>query len=105
VTAVLARFALTAAPLVPSRAAEDWAAASSGRGACVIDSYSTSKASYREIARLVAGRRSSAVVVAAAPHRHVRPAGRNVEASGTELCRLSGPPGSTWPHTYNRRGP
>jgi hypothetical protein len=39
----------------------------SGRGACVIDTYSTSKASYREIACLVSGPRSSAVVVAAAP--------------------------------------
>jgi hypothetical protein len=39
----------------------------SGRGSCVIDSYTTSKASYREIACLVSGARSSAVVVAAAP--------------------------------------
>lgn len=39
----------------------------SGRGACVIDAYSTSKASYREIACLVSGPGSSAVVVAAAP--------------------------------------
>jgi hypothetical protein len=39
----------------------------SGRGACVIDTYTTSKASYREIACLVYGPRSSAVVVAAAP--------------------------------------
>jgi hypothetical protein len=39
----------------------------SGRGSCVIDSYTTSKAAYREIACLVAGPRSSAVVVAAAP--------------------------------------
>jgi hypothetical protein len=39
----------------------------SGRGACVIDSYTTSKTSYREIACLVSGARSSAVVVAAAP--------------------------------------
>jgi hypothetical protein len=39
----------------------------SGRGACVIDTYTTSKASYREIACLVSGRASSAVVVAAAP--------------------------------------
>jgi hypothetical protein len=39
----------------------------SGRGACVIDSYTTSKASYREIACLVSGPGSSAVVVAAAP--------------------------------------
>jgi hypothetical protein len=39
----------------------------SGRGSCVIDTYRTSKASYREIACLVSGPRSSAVVVAAAP--------------------------------------
>ena len=39
----------------------------SGRGACVIDSYTTSKTTYREIACLVSGARSSAVVVAAAP--------------------------------------
>jgi hypothetical protein len=39
----------------------------SGRGACVIDTYTTSKASYREIACLVSGPGPSAVVVAAAP--------------------------------------
>jgi hypothetical protein len=39
----------------------------SGRGACVIDTYTTSKANYREIACLVRGPSSSAVVVAAAP--------------------------------------
>ena len=39
----------------------------SGRGACVIDTYTTSKAAYREIACLVSGPRSSSVVVAAAP--------------------------------------
>lgn len=39
----------------------------SARGACVIDTYATSKASYREIACLVSGPGSSAVVVAAAP--------------------------------------
>ena len=39
----------------------------SGRGSCVIDSYTTSKDHYREIACLVSGRNSSAVVVAAAP--------------------------------------
>src|SRR6478736_3922324 len=38
-----------------------------GQGSCVIDDYTTSKASYREIACLVSGPRSSAVVVAAAP--------------------------------------
>jgi hypothetical protein len=39
----------------------------SGRGACVIDTYTTSKARYREIACLVSGQGSGAVVVAAAP--------------------------------------
>ena len=39
----------------------------SGRGACVIDTYTTAKASYHEIACLVSGPGSSAVVVAAAP--------------------------------------
>jgi hypothetical protein len=39
----------------------------SGRGACVIDTYTTVKANYREIACLVSGPGSSAVVVAAAP--------------------------------------
>lgn len=39
----------------------------SGRGACVIDAYTTSEATYREIACLVSGPRSRAVVVAAAP--------------------------------------
>ena len=38
-----------------------------GRGSCVIDDYRTSKSAYREIACLVSGRGSSAVVVAAAP--------------------------------------
>jgi hypothetical protein len=38
-----------------------------GHGSCVIDDYTTSKATYREIACLAAGSRSSAVVVAAAP--------------------------------------
>src|SRR2546421_11640053 len=40
----------------------------SGRGSCVIDDYTTSSARYREIACLVAGRTSSAVIVAAAPN-------------------------------------
>jgi hypothetical protein len=39
----------------------------SGREACVIDTYATSRASYREIACLVSSPSSSAVVVAAAP--------------------------------------
>jgi|SRR5438445_6695446 len=39
----------------------------SGRGSCVIDDYTTPRARYREIACLVAGPTSSAVIVAAAP--------------------------------------
>jgi hypothetical protein len=39
-----------------------------GRGSCVIDTYTTTKATYREIACLVSGPRSTAVVVAAAPN-------------------------------------
>lgn len=38
-----------------------------GHGSCVIDDYTTTKATYREIACLVSGARSTAVVVAAAP--------------------------------------
>lgn len=41
----------------------------SGRGSCVMDSYSTSKARFREIACIVAGARATTVVVAAAPAR------------------------------------
>src|SRR5436305_11471180 len=41
----------------------------SGRGSCVIDSYRTSRARYREIACLVAGNRTSSVVVGAAPSK------------------------------------
>jgi hypothetical protein len=41
----------------------------SGHGACVIDSYRTSRARYREIACLVAGARTSSVIVGAAPSK------------------------------------
>jgi hypothetical protein len=41
----------------------------SGQGTCVIDSYRTSRARYREIACLVAGTRTSSVVVGAAPSK------------------------------------
>jgi hypothetical protein len=41
----------------------------SGRGSCVLDSYRTSRARYREIACLVAGPRTSSVVVGAAPSK------------------------------------
>ncbi len=39
----------------------------SARGSCVIDDYTTSKATYREIACIVSSSRSTGVVVAAAP--------------------------------------
>jgi hypothetical protein len=48
-------------------ASSDDLAFRSGRGACVIDDYTTSQSTYREIACLVSGPRASAVVVAAAP--------------------------------------
>jgi hypothetical protein len=41
----------------------------SGRGSCVIDSYRTSRARYREIACLVAGTHTSSVLVGAAPSK------------------------------------
>jgi hypothetical protein len=41
----------------------------SGRGSCVIDTYTTSRTTYEEIACLVSGPQSSDVVVAAAPAR------------------------------------
>jgi hypothetical protein len=41
----------------------------SGHGTCVIDSYRTSRARYREIACLVAGARTSSVIVGAAPSK------------------------------------
>jgi hypothetical protein len=41
----------------------------SGRGSCVIDSYRTSRTRYREIACLVAGARTSSVIVGAAPSK------------------------------------
>lgn len=41
----------------------------SGHGTCVIDSYRTSRARYREIACLVAGARTSSVIVGAVPSK------------------------------------
>ena len=41
----------------------------SGRGSCVIDSYRTSRAHYREIACLVAGTSTSSVVLGAVPSK------------------------------------
>ena len=42
----------------------------SGRGSCVIDSYRTSRARYREAACLVAGARTRSVIVGAAPSKN-----------------------------------
>ena len=41
----------------------------SGRGSCVIDTYRTSRARYREVACLVAGARTNSVIVGAAPSK------------------------------------
>ena len=58
-----------------------------GRGSCVIDNYTTSKATYREIACLVSGRPQAAVIVAAALvelwSRHVATLRRAVSSFGT----------------------
>ena len=64
----------------------------SGRGACVIDTYSTSKTTYREIACLVSSASSSAVVVAAAPRSEFRATGWHAGASRVELCPVSETP-------------
>ena len=61
----------------------------SGRGACVIDTYTTSKASYREIACLVNGPRLERGGGRRSAHRAVGPAGRHAEASRVELCRVT----------------
>ena len=56
-----------------------WLRFRSGRGSCVIDSYRTSKARYREIACLVAGNRSRSVVVGAAPSKTWAQQARSIE--------------------------
>ena len=60
----------------------------SGRGTCVIDSYRTSRAHYREIACLVAGTRTSSVIVGAAPSKtwaqQADIVGRAIESIRTE---------------------
>ena len=61
----------------------------SGRGACVIDTYATSKASYREIACLVSGPGSSVVVVAAAPTALWDQQAATLQRCGVGLCRVS----------------
>ena len=60
----------------------------SGRGACVIDTYTTSKASYHEIACLVSGRGEPGGGRRSA-HSAVGPAGRHAEASRVELRRVT----------------
>ena len=53
----------------------------SARGSCVIDTYTTSLTTYKEIACLVSGPRSSDVVVAAAPARLWRERSAELERS------------------------
>jgi len=57
----------------------------SGRGSCVIDSYRTSRARYREIACLVAGTRTSSVVVGAAPLKMWAQQARTIERAISSL--------------------
>ena len=57
----------------------------SGRGSCVIDSYRTSRARYREIACLVAGNRTSSVVVGAAPSMTWRQQAETIERAIASL--------------------
>src|SRR2546423_13016837 len=60
----------------------------SGRGTCVIDSYRTSRARYREIACLVAGTRTSSVVVGAAPSKTWAQQARTIERAIATLRTL-----------------
>jgi hypothetical protein len=57
----------------------------SGRGSCVIDSYRTSRARYREIACLVAGARTSSVIVGAAPSKTWTQQAETIERAITSL--------------------
>jgi hypothetical protein len=57
----------------------------SGRGSCVIDSYRTSRTRYREIACLVAGTRTSSVLVGAAPSKNWAQQAETVERAITSL--------------------
>jgi hypothetical protein len=57
----------------------------SGRGTCVIDSYRTSLARYREIACLVAGTRTISVVVGAAPSKTWAQQGGTIERAIASL--------------------
>ena len=57
----------------------------SGRGSCVIDSYRTSRTRYREIACLVAGTRTSSVIVGAAPSKTWAQQAETVERAITSL--------------------
>jgi hypothetical protein len=57
----------------------------SGQGSCVIDSYQTSRAHYREIACLVAGIRTSSVVLGAAPSETWSQQARTIEQAIASL--------------------
>ncbi len=57
----------------------------SGRGSCVIDSYRTSRTRYREIACLVAGTRTSSVIVGAAPSKTWAQQAETIERAITSL--------------------
>jgi hypothetical protein len=57
----------------------------SGTGSCVIDSYPTSRTRYREIACLVAGTRTSSVVVGAAPAKSWAQQAKTIERAIASL--------------------
>jgi hypothetical protein len=57
----------------------------SGRGSCVIDSYRTSRARYREIACLVAGTHTSSVVLGAAPSKTWAQQAKTIERAISSL--------------------
>jgi hypothetical protein len=57
----------------------------SGHGTCVIDSYRTSRARYREIACLVAGTRTSSVIVGAAPSKTWAQQARTIQRAISSL--------------------
>ena len=57
----------------------------SGHGSCVIDSYRTSRTRYREIACLVAGTRTSSVIVGAVPSKTWAQQAETIERAITSL--------------------
>ena len=57
----------------------------SGRGSCVIDGYRTLRAHYREIACLVAGTRTSSVLVGAAPSKTWAQQAKTIERAVASL--------------------